>query len=91
MASRAKNAGVYDTNAGCRNLAGHRRSLSADYHSDEEATVPAGFLQNLVIASELQRYGWTGDRHAACPYSRISPPRTLRRRLGTEHGQHERL
>src|SRR5215470_10208091 len=41
---------------------------------------PVGF-QYLVIVSDLRRYGWAGDRHAASSYSWISPPRIFRRRI----------
>ena len=38
-------------------------------------------FHNLVAASDLQRRSWAGGGHAACSYSWISPPRTLRRRI----------
>jgi hypothetical protein len=34
--------------------------------------LPVGF-QNLVMVSDLQRYGWAGDRHAARSYWWIRP------------------
>jgi 2-dehydropantoate 2-reductase len=41
---------------------------------------PVGF-QYLVIVSDLQRYGWASEGHAARSYSWIKPPRTFRRRI----------
>lgn len=38
-------------------------------------------FQNLIVASDLQRYSRTGSRHATRSYPWISPPRTLRRRI----------
>jgi hypothetical protein len=43
-------------------------------------TAPVGF-QNCVTVSELRRSGLVGDRHAACSYWLISPPRALRHRI----------
>ena len=46
----------------------------------EERLDRVGF-QYLIIVSDLQRWGWADDSHAARSYSWISPPRTLRRRI----------
>jgi hypothetical protein len=35
----------------------------------------ASGFHNLVIVSDLQRYGWPGGGHTVRSYSRISPPR----------------
>jgi len=53
-----------------------QRNSGQPLRAGTSAFQAVGF-QNLVMASDLQRYSRAGDCHAACSCSWISPPRTL--------------
>jgi hypothetical protein len=79
---------IHHPPAGVRDFPMLRRVLTGIKARAEHSTAAARSRQgwmarhirvgfhNLVTVCDLQRHGWTDGRHAARPYSWISPPKT---------------
>jgi len=86
--------GIFDPTPGAapkRRVNRRRTAGPGKVHHSPAQTMTCGFqaasgFHNLVIVSDLQRYGWPGGGHTARSYSRISPPRTFLCRIRTVAG-----